>query len=345
MMNKRLADGWLTTVLILSVYAWTMSLATQRSQLEWRDPSPHAARFANVGRLRLHYLDWGGQGNVLLFLPGLGQSAHIFDGLAPHFTSHHRVLGLTLRGQGKSDRPESGYDTATLVDDLQGFLDTQHISTVSLISHSMSGNQATEFARRYPQRVKKLIYIEAAYDFTKMPGPDRDPLQMETPREADLKSVAAGMRWFERVFGFSSAAVEADTRDVNLKPDGTLTLEPTPHEVARQLWQGMISYTPQYHLIAAPILAIYALSESHPFLSTDSTPDDREKANRFWRSEFVPYQKHSIAQLLDSRGPLRIVVLRNTKHLCFIAKEDEAQVVAAMNSFLKIASKTEARTD
>jgi hypothetical protein len=71
----------------------------------------------------------------------------------------------------------------------------------------------------------------------------------------------------------------------------------------------------------------------------------REKANRFWRSEFVPYQKHSIAQLLDSRGPLRIVVLRNTKHLCFIAKVDEAQVVAAMNSFLKIASKTEARTD
>jgi len=54
MMNKRLADGWLTTVLILSVYAWTMSLATQRSQPEWRDPSPHAARFANVGKLRLH---------------------------------------------------------------------------------------------------------------------------------------------------------------------------------------------------------------------------------------------------------------------------------------------------
>jgi pimeloyl-ACP methyl ester carboxylesterase len=137
---------------------------------KWRDPSPHAARFANVGRLRLHYLDWGGQGNVLLFLPGLGQSAHIFDGLAPHFTSHHRVLGLTLRGQGKSDRPESGYDTATLVDDLQGFLDTQHVGTVSLISHSMSGNQATEFARRYPQRVKKLIYIEAAMTSLKCQG-------------------------------------------------------------------------------------------------------------------------------------------------------------------------------
>jgi pimeloyl-ACP methyl ester carboxylesterase len=69
-----------------------------------------------------------------------------------------------------------------------------HIGTVILASHSMSGNETTEFARRHPQRVKKLIYIEAAYDFTKMPASDRDPLQMETPKEADLKSVAAGMR-------------------------------------------------------------------------------------------------------------------------------------------------------
>jgi hypothetical protein len=50
--------------------------------------------------------------------------------------------------------------------------------------------------------VKKLIYIEAAYDFTKMPASGRDPLQMEAPNEADLKSKGAGMRWFERVFGF-----------------------------------------------------------------------------------------------------------------------------------------------
>jgi hypothetical protein len=170
--------------------------------------------------------------------------------------------------------------------------------------------------------VKKLIYIEAAYDFTKMPASDRDPLQMETPKEADLKSVAAGMRWFERVFGFSSPAVEADSRDVNMKPDGTLTLESTDADVARQLWQTMISYSPQYELITAPILAIYALSESHPFLSDSSTADEREKANQFWRGEFVPYQKLSIAQLLESRGPLRIVVLRNTKHLCFIAKSE-----------------------
>jgi hypothetical protein len=119
-----------------------------------------------------------------------------------------------------------------------------------------------------------------------------------------------------------------------MKSDGTLTMESTHPDVAKQLWQSIISYTPRYDLIAAPILAIYALSDTHPFLTKRSTSDQQERANRFWRGEFVPYQKHSIAQLLDSRGPLKMVVLRNTKHLCFIAKQDEAQVVEAMSMFL-----------
>ena len=48
------------------------------------DESPHRERFVVVaGGVRLQILDWGGQGPVLLFVPGLGQTAHIFDGLAP----------------------------------------------------------------------------------------------------------------------------------------------------------------------------------------------------------------------------------------------------------------------
>ena len=244
---------WLTIIFGLTVSAWKLSLAGEGNQPNWRDPSPHKVGYANLGGLRLHYLDWGGQGDVLLFLPGFGQSAHIFDGLAPHFTRRHRVLGLTLRGQGKSDRPQSGYDTATLVEDIRSFLDAQQVGRVILAGHSMSGNELTEFALRYPQRMKRLIYIEAAYDFTKMPASGRDPLQVEAPNEADLKSISAGMRWFERVFGFSSAAIEADSRDVNMKSDGTLTLESTHPDIAKQLWQSMISYTPQYDLITAPI--------------------------------------------------------------------------------------------
>jgi hypothetical protein len=123
-----------------------------------------------------------------------------------------------------------------------------------------------------------------------MPASGRDPLQMEAPNEADLKTIGAGMRWFDRVFGFSSAAIEADTRDVNMKSDGTLTMESTHPDVAKQLWQSMISYTPRYDLITAPILAIYALSDTHPFLTKRShlRPARKSESLLAWRVRALP---------------------------------------------------------
>jgi len=34
------------------------------------DKSPHQSDFVNVNGIRLHYLDWGGTGETLLFLTG-----------------------------------------------------------------------------------------------------------------------------------------------------------------------------------------------------------------------------------------------------------------------------------
>jgi pimeloyl-ACP methyl ester carboxylesterase len=40
-----------------------------------------------VNNVRLHYLDWGGKGDTILFLHGLGDTPHIFDDIAPTFTN------------------------------------------------------------------------------------------------------------------------------------------------------------------------------------------------------------------------------------------------------------------
>ena len=56
--------------------------------------------FVPVNGIRLHYVDWGGAGPSLLFLTGLGDSAHSFDHLAVGFTDRFHVLGLTRRGRG-----------------------------------------------------------------------------------------------------------------------------------------------------------------------------------------------------------------------------------------------------
>lgn len=45
------------------------------------DTSPHTSDFVHANGIRLHYLDWGGSGPVLLFIPGMGRTAHILTGL------------------------------------------------------------------------------------------------------------------------------------------------------------------------------------------------------------------------------------------------------------------------
>lgn len=120
--------------------------------------------FVNVNGVSLHYIDWRGQGETLLFLTGGFGTAHDFDKLAPKFTDCFRVLSLTRRGAGASDKPVSGYDTDTLVEDIKQFLNQLKIERVHLIGYSLAGDELTRFAGLYPERIGKLIYLDAAYD-------------------------------------------------------------------------------------------------------------------------------------------------------------------------------------
>jgi len=123
-----------------------------------------ADQFLIVNGVRLQYVDWGGRGDVVLFLPGLGDNVHRFDSLAPHLTDRFHVVGLSRRGQGRSDAPATGYDTNSLAEDIRAFLDSIHAGTADLIGHSIAGSEMTRFAERHPQRVRHLVYLDAAYD-------------------------------------------------------------------------------------------------------------------------------------------------------------------------------------
>jgi hypothetical protein len=50
---------------------------------DWRDPSPHKSAIVEANGIHLHYLDWGGNGPAMVLITGLGNTAHVFDTLAP----------------------------------------------------------------------------------------------------------------------------------------------------------------------------------------------------------------------------------------------------------------------
>jgi non-heme chloroperoxidase len=148
--------------------------AWRRSDAEWArwtDPAAKRVRFITMPgsperAVRLEVLDWGGHGPALVLLAGLGESAHIYNDLAPRLTDQFRVIALTRRGHGASSRADtSTYVLDTLAADIRAVMDSLGLKRASLIGHSIAGAEITRFAARYPDRVGKLVYLDASHDF------------------------------------------------------------------------------------------------------------------------------------------------------------------------------------
>ena len=83
-----------TTLWSLSALLWlTLQVYAQSAS---NDQSPHNSGFITVNNVKIHYLDWGGAGGTLLFLHGMGDTAHRYDDFAPRFTNQFRVLAARL---------------------------------------------------------------------------------------------------------------------------------------------------------------------------------------------------------------------------------------------------------
>lgn len=139
---------------------------------EWTDLSPHKVVRIQSEGLSLECLDWGGSGEALLLLAGLGSSAHIYDDFALKFTDRFRVVALTRRGLGQSDAAPAGYDMPLLTGDILHCLDALGIKQAVIVGHSFGAVEAAVFARSYPDRVSKLVYLDGAYT----PSPERHEL-------------------------------------------------------------------------------------------------------------------------------------------------------------------------
>src|ERR1700722_9123078 len=144
----------------------------------------------------LHYVDWGGQGDDLVLLAGLDDSARIYDELGPMLAQHHHVIAVTRRGFGHSAIPPDGYDAATLALDLRELMKALGIKTADLVGHSISGLELTRVAVSNPESVHRLVYLDAATDKSPIAGVvEKDPLGDRAPPRSALTGFAPLIEW------------------------------------------------------------------------------------------------------------------------------------------------------
>lgn len=130
----------------------------------WTDRSPHRVSYLTVNGLRLQHLDWGGTADPAVFVHGSGDSPHYFDEIATALVANHRVIAPARRGHGQSEVPSTPFSIDDLTDDLLELLDALHLEKVALIGFSFGGNEITRFAERFPDRVSRLLYLDAALE-------------------------------------------------------------------------------------------------------------------------------------------------------------------------------------
>jgi pimeloyl-ACP methyl ester carboxylesterase len=104
-----------------------------------------------------------GAGPPVCMLHGLlvGNLATWYFGAAARLARDHRVLLYDLRGHGKSERAERGYDTTTLAADLDALLPLAGDGAATLVGHSWGALVALRFALARPDRVARLVLVEA----------------------------------------------------------------------------------------------------------------------------------------------------------------------------------------
>jgi esterase len=111
--------------------------------------------------IRFHYVDWGGDGQPVVFLHGGLLTAHTWDLVCLALRDRFWCLALDLRGHGDSDwAPDGNYDLDEFVADVDAFVTELGLEQPALVGQSLGAMTALGLAAREPDRFAALVLVD-----------------------------------------------------------------------------------------------------------------------------------------------------------------------------------------
>ncbi len=128
------------------------------------------SQFVEIEGMRIHYRDEGA-GPPLVLLHGFGSSLYTWDGWVRQLAGTRRLIRLDLPGFGLTGpAPDGDYRAERYVRVVAALLDRLGVERIDIAGNSLGGRTALMFALAHPERVRKLILVDAG-GYAPMPPP------------------------------------------------------------------------------------------------------------------------------------------------------------------------------
>ncbi len=141
---------------------------------------------ADINGIQLAYEDQG-KGLPLVFLHAFPMNRRMWEPQVKALAARYRVVTVDLRGHGESDAPLWRYSLDQYADDVRALMDLLGIRQAVLIGLSMGGYLIFAFHRRYPERLKALVFADTRAEADK---PEQIAWRFQLAQRAHANSAA-----------------------------------------------------------------------------------------------------------------------------------------------------------
>jgi pimeloyl-ACP methyl ester carboxylesterase/predicted glycosyltransferase len=133
---------------------------TARAQEQTRARYPDESGYVERDGVKLWYEVYGTGDTTVFLLPtwSIVHSRH-WKMQIPYLARHCRVVTFDGRGNGRSDRPESGYEAREFAADALAVMDATATESAVLVSLSLGAPRALLLATEHPERVDSAVFI------------------------------------------------------------------------------------------------------------------------------------------------------------------------------------------
>jgi non-heme chloroperoxidase len=274
-----------------------------------------ASRFIEVQPdVKLEVLDWGGSGRSVILLPGLGDTAHVFDSFAVKLAANFHVYGITPRGFGRSSAPPaepSNYSASRLGDDVAAVISTLKLNRPILAGHSVAGEVLSAVGTEHPDIVSALVYIDAGYPYALYDKAHGDLVLDSIALRNELDQVHLGtLPRSPKQLDETLSAIKRVEDELQQRKDDLSQISP-PGPIENPYSVAVLDGEERFTQIDLPVLAIFNVPHTPAFRRT------------------MENQVHAFEVQVPQA---RIIRIENADHYLFQSKE--AEVLRDVQDFI-----------